>query len=235
VRAYAEFTLQKAKNDKIDAALIAACTAEVKTIRAAPDPRLAPFAEHLTLIEQIDEDIARVKTRREAVRDAVLQRRVEREIARLKAWRALELKRLTAAVRKHADLANRLTLASSVDGIGERTALAFIVRAPELGRIDREEAAALVGLAPFDHDSGERRGERHIAGGRGRLRKSVYAAALPAAFRWNVHLIALYQRLTGAGKPHKVALVACARKLVVYVNTVLARGTPWSSVAVAGQ
>src|SRR5258706_5339372 len=84
-------------------------------------------------------------------------------------------------------------------------------------------------LAPFVHDSGDRKGERHIAGGRDRLRKSVYSAALPAAFRWNTQLITLYKRLTEAGKPHKLALVACARKLVIFANTVLARGTAWSS------
>jgi len=229
VRAYADYRLQRAKNDKIDAVLIAACAAEATTIREAPDPRLEPFAEHLTLIEQIEEDIVRFKTRREAVRDVKLGRRLDREIVRLKAWRALELKQLAAKLRQHQDLARRLALAASVDGVGERTALAFVIRAPELGNISREQAAALVGLAPFDDDSAERYGQRHIAGGRSRLRKSVYAAALPAAFHWNPQVIALYKRLVAAGKPHKLALVACARKLVVYVNTVLARGTPWTS------
>jgi transposase len=86
-------------------------------------------------------------------------------------------------------------------GIGERTALAILIRMPELGRISREEAAALAGLAPFDNDSGQHKGQRRIAGGRARLRHSLFAAALPAAFRWNKALIALYQRLTAAGKP----------------------------------
>ena len=182
VRAYADFRLQRAKNDKIDAVLVAACTAEAKTIREAPDPRLEPFAEHLTFIEQIEEDIVRFKTRREAVRDAKLCRCLDREIVRLKAWRALELKQLTAKLRQHQDLAHRLALAASVDGVGERTALAFIIRAPELGNISREQAAALVGLAPFDDDSAERHGQRQIAGGRGRLRKSVYPRSISKSF-----------------------------------------------------
>ena len=227
VRAYAGFKLQLAKNDHIDAALIAACAAAVDTVHAAPDPRLEPLAEHLTLIGQIEEDIARFKTRREAVRDAQRRRRLDREIARLVAWRRLELKRLGAVLRAHADLARRLELVMSVDGVGERTAIAFLVRAPELGQIDREAAAALVGFAPYDDDSGGRHGQRHVAGGRKRLAKSVYAAALPAAFRWNAELVAFYKRLVAKGKPHRVALVACARKLVIFVNTVLARGTPW--------
>jgi len=73
----------------------------------------------------------------------------------------------------------------SVPGIGQRTALAILIRLPELGALSREQAAALAGLAPFDSDSGAHRGQRHIAGGRGRRRCSLYAAALPAAFRWN--------------------------------------------------
>lgn len=103
-----------------------------------------------------------------------------------------------------------------------------MIRLPELGQISREQAAALAGLAPFDDDSGTHRGLRHIAGGRARLRRSLYAAALPAAFRWNPSLQALYQRLTKRGKPHKTALVACARKLLIYANTVVARGSPWT-------
>ena len=95
------------------------------------------------------------------------------------------------------------------------------------GARSREQAAALGGLAPFDDDSGTQRGQPHIAGGRARLRRSLYAAALPAAFRWNPALIAFYRRLKERGNPHKTALVACARKLLVYANTVLARGTPW--------
>ncbi len=75
---------------------------------------------------------------------------------------------------------------------------------PELGRVSREQAAALAGVAPFDNDSGTHKGQRHIAGGRGRLRRSLFAAALPAAFRWNKALIALYARLTGRGKPTKL-------------------------------
>jgi transposase len=116
----------------------------------------------------------------------------------------------------------------SIPGIGERTALALIIRMPELGCISREEAAALAGLAPFDDDSGKHRGQRHIAGGRGRLRRSLFAAALPAAFRWNKALIVLYARLVADGKAHKPALIACARKLLIYANTVVQRGTPWT-------
>ena len=100
---------------------------------------------------------------------------------------------------------------------------------PEIGRVSREQAAALAGLAPYDDDSGLRRGPRHIKGGRQRLRQSLYAATLPAVFYWNAQLKAVYKRLIAAGKTHKLALVACARKLLIFVNTVVARGTPWTS------
>jgi transposase len=227
VRAYAKFHSQRAKNGKIDAALIAACTAAVRKIHAAPDARLLPFAEQLTMIDQIGEDIARLKNRIESCRNAQIKELWKEDIARLEKREKVELKALIASVRKHPDLAKRLDLINSIDGIGPPTAVAILVRMPEIGQITREQAAALAGLAPYDDDSGEQAGTRHIEGGRQRLRHALYAAALAASFRWNRQLIALYQRLIAAGKEHKRALVACARKMLVFANTIVARGTPW--------
>ncbi|MFG3596440.1 IS110 family transposase [Bradyrhizobium sp. RDI18] len=229
VRAYAKFHLQRAKNDKIDAALIAACTAAVKKIHAAPDPRLQPFAEHLTLIEQIGEDITLYKNRLETCRDPRIQKVWKEEIARLTKRERVERKALVAAIREHRDLAQRLDLIHSVGGAGLPTAVAILVRMPEIGQLSREQAAALAGLAPYDDDSGEQIGARHIDGGRKRLRRALYTAALPASLRWNPQLIALYSRLRAAGKEHKRALIACARKLLIFINTVVARGTPWQA------
>jgi transposase len=227
VRAYAKFHLQRAKNDKIDAALIALCTADVRKIHAPPDARLIPLAERLTFMEQITEDMARAKNRHESCRDPRTKRHWEAEIARLKGVLRIELKALVADIRQHSDLI------ASVDGLGIRTALAIAVRMPEIGRVTREQAAALVGLAPFDHDSGDQVGVRHIEGGRERLRKALYTAALPAVFLWNHQLKLMYRRLIAAGKPHKLALVACARKLLIYANTVVERGTSWTSLRAA--
>jgi transposase len=229
VRAYAKFVLQHAKNDNIDAALIARCTAAATDIREPPDARFVPLAQHLTMIEQLTEDVAHLKTRRESCRDPRIRDFWKQEINRLKVLLHSELKRLVSAIREHGDLSDRLDLIASVDGIGLRTAVAILVRMPEIGRVTREQAAAIAGLAPYDNDSGLRRGSRHIKGGRQRLRQSLYAATLPAAFYWNVQLKAVYKRLIAAGKTHKLALVACARKLLIFVNTVVARGTPWTS------
>jgi transposase len=227
VKAFAKLHLRRAKNDRLDAALIAACTSMMPDPMMAPDPRLQALSDHLTFIEQQEEDIACLKTRLEHVEDQRLVRLIKVDIERIEKRRERELRRLLAAVRAEADLARRLELVISIPGIGERTALALILRMPELGRISREEAASLAGLAPFVHQSGKRKGETHIGGGRGRLRRSLFAAALPASFRWNPALVALYERLTQRGKPPKSALIACARKLLVFANAVLARGTPW--------
>jgi len=228
VKAFGRSRLRRAKNDTLDAALIAACAASLEEVRSAPDPRLAELAEQLTFLEQIEDDIKRFKTRLEHLDKPGLRRIVLDDIARLKARRLSQIRHLAKQLRAHHDLAVRLDLVMSIPGIGERTALALLVRMPELGRVSREEVAALAGLAPFDNDSGQYKGQRRIAGGRARLRRSLFAAALPAAFRWNKAVMALYARLTAAGKAHNAALIACARKLLIYANTVVQRGTPWT-------
>jgi transposase len=209
--------------------LIAACTAAVKKIHAPPDPRLVPMAEHQTLIDQIADQIARCKNYRENCSEAQSLQFWNDEIKRFRGLFRQQLKQLVAAIRQHPDLGERLNLIASVDGIALRTATAILVRLPEIGGLTREQVAALAGLAPYDDDSGDQKGIRHIAGGRERLRNSLYAAALSASFRWNPELVSLYGRLRAAGKEHKVALVACARKLLIFANAVVARGTPWQS------
>jgi len=228
VKAFGKLRLQRAKTDRIDAILIAACTVAIDAQnKLPPDARFDALTDHLTYIEQLEDDIARSKTRLEHISDTRLRRNVMTDLARLQKRCAAEIKRLIGALRSHADLARRFELVLSVPSIGERTALALVLRMPELGQLSREQAAALAGLAPFVHQSGKRKGETHIGGGRGRLRRSLYAAALPGAFRWNPALKALYARLIARGKTHKSALVACARKLLIFANTVVARDTPW--------
>lgn len=193
--------------------------------------RLTGLSEHLTLIEQIEDDIARYKTRREAFADKHALEVIDLRIKEMTRLLRHELKSIVGKVAVHADLRKKLNLIQSVQGIGKRTALAILIRMPEIGTLSREQAASLAGLAPFDDRSGMHDGQRHIYGGRSRLRRSLYAAALPAAFKWNPALVALYRRLIAKGKGHKRALVACARKLIVYANTVVARDAPWMARA----
>ncbi|HYY37139.1 MAG TPA: IS110 family transposase [Xanthobacteraceae bacterium] len=232
VRAYGQFHLKLAKNDKIDATLIADCTAAIKTIHAPSDRRLAELAELQTQIDQIVGEMRRFKNYRESCRDAGLRQLWDDEIRRFRGLFRQRLKELVSAIRQHPDLAERLDLIVSVDGIALRTATAIVVRMPEIGQLSRGQAGALAGLAPFDDDSGARAGQRHIAGGRERLRGNLYVGAWAASLRWNPQLTALYSRLRAAGKEHKVAVVACARKLLIFANAVVARGTPWESRAV---
>ncbi len=167
------------------------------------------------------------KTRLETARDEYSRAFWKGEIAGRKAQLRGTLKTLRTDMRAHADLAAKLDLITSVEGIAEKTAIAILIRMPEIGTLSREQVAALAGLAPYDDDSGRRVGSRRIQGGRSRLRSCLYAAALPAAFFWNPQLVTFYKRLRANGKTHKMALVACARKLLIFVNTVVARATPW--------
>jgi transposase len=134
IKAWAKVHLRRAKNDRIDAALIAACAALVNPPAKEPDPRLAALADYLTFLEQIDEDVARLKTRLEHLRPPRLRRLVTSEIARLQRRRENELRRLLTARQSHADLTARCELVLSVPGIGERTALALLIPLARTGR-----------------------------------------------------------------------------------------------------
>jgi transposase len=234
VRAFGMLRLQRAKNDRIDARLIAACTHVLDADnKMPPDDRFDALQDHLTFIEQVEDDIARIKTRLEHIADKRLRRIDETDLKRLQTRRTHELKRLEASVRAHEDLAKRFELVCSIPGCGTRTALAMVVRMPELGKVSREQAAAIAGVAPFVHKSGKYEGQTHIGGGRARLRRSIFMGALPASFHWNPQLIAFYKRLRANGKEHTSALIACARKLLIYANAVVARGTPWQDITQA--
>jgi transposase len=228
VKAFGMLRLKRAKTDCIDAALIAACAHVLgEQGKAPPDARFQALGDHLTFIEQVEEDIARFKTRLEHAGDKRIRRSVEAAIRREQMRRLVEIKRLAAALRTHGDLAERFRLVLSVPSVGERTALALLIRMPELGRVTRGQAASLAGLAPFVRQSGKWQGQARIGGGRSRVRRSLFAAAFPGAHHWNEALIGLHGRMRARGASHACAIVACARKLLVQVNAVVARGTPW--------
>jgi transposase len=125
--------------------------------------------------------------------------------------------------RHHAELARQL---ANVRGIGPTTAATLIADVPELGALSRREITALVGLAPFNRDSGQMRGRRSIFGGRAEVRRTLYMAAL-AAIRFNPVIKRFYERLVEAGKPKKVAIVACMRKLLTILNAMVRTGKDW--------
>jgi transposase len=231
VRAYAQYRLQHAKTDGIDAAMIAGCVAGVKELRDPIDPRFEAFAALQTVIDQLNDDIVICKTRLEMTHHEECRAFWREQIAERKKQLRDVLKKLSARIREHADLAAKLDLIISVQGAAEKTAIAVLVRMPEIGSLSREKVAALAGLAPYNDDSADRVGQRRIKGGRTRLRSSLYAAAFAATYHWNPQLKTFYQRLRAKGKTYKMALVACTRKLLIFINTVVARGTPWQPSA----
>ena len=118
----------------------------------------------------------------------------------------------------------------SVPGVGRVLAVTLLCELPELGRLDRKEIAALAGVAPFSRDSGKVRGKREIWGGRASVRAPLYMAALSAT-RHNPAIRDFYARLCAAGKPKKVALTACMRKLLVILNAIARTGRAWDLAA----
>jgi transposase len=123
-------------------------------------------------------------------------------------------------------------LLQSVPGVGKTVSRTLLASLPELGTLNRKEIAALVGVAPFNCDSGQMRGKRRIWGGRAHVRRALYMAALVAT-RHNPVLKDFYARLKAAGKPPKVALVACMRKLLTILNAILRTGKPWNGTGAA--
>jgi len=126
----------------------------------------------------------------------------------------------------------KTTLLVTSPGVGAVTARTLVAELPELGQRNRKQIVALVGIAPYNHDSGKRSGYRAISGGRAHVRSALYMATL-SAVRWNPVIREFYERLLQAGKLKKVALVACMRKLLTILNAMLKAGTPWQSTTAA--
>lgn len=226
IRAFARFKRLRAKSDKIDAGLIAQATAHWEGMIARRDKDIIEMAEILTLYEHVSDMLAETKTVAEHQRlpeVCSVQVELTRELSRQKQnLMAMILRR----IRKRSDLAARFDLLKSLPGIGQVVAAVLVIRMPELGSLKHGQAAALLGVAPFDRDSGTMKGPRFIIGGRARPRIFVYLAAL-AAKRGNSPFKALAEKLINAGKPPKVAIVAVMRKLIEAANLVLKRQTPW--------
>lgn len=226
VRRFAQLKRRRAKNDRLDARLIAAATAQVEAVKTAQDPRLADLAERLTVYEQITDQAAELKTFLESVTLADLAEAIRTQIAVLAALKAKLAADLLRRLKDEADLLARFRLLLSLPGVGPIVAATLVIRMPELGAMRRGQASSLLGVAPFDRDSGQWRGVRFISGGRARPRRMLYLAALQAR-RCSPPLKAFAEQLLARGKPAKVVLVAVMRKLIEAANLELQRGQPW--------
>jgi transposase len=227
VHAFGKSRLKRAKNDRLDAALIAAFTASLEELPALPDARFDALVAELTYIEQVEQQIALIKTFAETTHSQTVKRRHAREVVRLENVRAARLLYVEKTLRGDPTLARRLDLVMSIKGIGLRSALCIVIRLPELGQASRGEIAALAGVAPYDDDSGTLHRKRHIQGGRQRLRKGLFMCAFTAT-RHNPDLATFYKRLRQNGKDHLCAVIAVARKLIILANAVVIRGTEWT-------
>ncbi len=228
VHRFAQLKRWRAKNDRLDARLIAAATAQVDAVKAAQDPRLAELAERLTVYEHVTEQIASMKAFLVSVDLEDLLALLRAQICALEAVKAKLAADLLARIKAEPDLLARLRLLLSLPGVGPAVAAGLVIRMPELGVMRRGQAASLLGVAPFDRESGQWKGQRFIRGGRSRPRRLVYLAAL-AACRCSPTFKSFAQRLLEHGKPKKLVLVAVMRKLIEAANLVLARGQPWSA------
>jgi transposase len=232
IRHFAKAAGRLAKNDPIDAETIA------RFAEAFPDDSAQPH-------DPAREEVGRLVQARTALRDVEDRIKQQREhqppaivaqalAAVAKTLRA-ELRKLEAAIaariKASPAFARRAELIESVPGLGDQTVAGVIAWLPELGHVSNAAAAALIGAAPYDDDSGQRKGSRCIRGGRRKLRDLLYMPVMGAATQHNPVLKAYYQRLRARGKEAKVALIACMRKLIVILNAMLARDQTWNPPA----
>lgn len=225
-REFAKATGHLAKTDEIDAEDLAffgeAIGPDVRSVpNAAVQTLSALNTRRQQLIDMLTAERNRLDTALPAARPSL------REHIR---WLERETEKVESELQRHIDqnlsLRSKFTLLCSVKGVGPATSFALLSHLPELGRVNRKEIAALVGVAPFNRDSGRWRGKRTTWGGRAPVRSKLYMAALSAS-QHNPVIRAFYERLIEAGKPKKVALTACMRKLIVTLNAMVRNGTLW--------
>jgi transposase len=232
VRAFAQALGRTAKTDAIDATVLALFGARVQPApRALPDADTQALATLVARRRQLLDMLVAEQQRLRHVATGPVARDLRSHIRWLKRRVADVDEEITGAIQRSALWRVQEDLLRSVPGIGPIVARTLLAELPELGALDRRAIAALVGVAPFNRDSGQRRGQRTIWGGRASVRAALYMAALVASQR-NPALRAFYQRLRTAGKPAKVALVAVMRKLLTIVNAMMKHQARWQQQAV---
>jgi len=218
---------KRAKTDRIDAGVLAYCAQHCELHKAVKTPEKQVQLEALVTrrrqlvamrsIEQTRLEQATIARTRTDIQESL--RFLGRHIENIEK----QIADLIDSDDYWSGLAARL---QSVPGIGKATAAVLLAELPELGTLNRQEIAALAGVAPYHRDSGTRKGKRAIAGGRPALRNCLYMAVLTAR-TWNDTIRIFHQRLTAAGKPFKVAQVACIRKLLTILNQIAKTGLHW--------
>lgn len=221
VRAFARAQGRLAKSDPIDAVVLREFGELMRPgTLTAPSPERERLAALVQRREQIVNILSMEEQRLAQTRDAVVRKMCERLLKELEAQLEEMDEVIAAHIEADATLKNQSERLQQIQGIGPVTAMTLLAELPELGTLSRNESGAIGGVAPYNNDSGEHRGRRTIRGGRAKVRRVLYMAALVAT-RFNPILKAFYDRLVAAGKPKKVALVAVMRKLIVLLNHLL--------------
>ena len=226
VRDFARATGKLAKTDAIDAQVLAQFAQAVRpTLRPLPDAATQELSALLARRHQVVEMLTAERNRLERALPPVGPR-LQAHILWLKRELAELDEELGHTLRQSPLWREKEDLLRSVPGVGPVLTFTLLARLPELGTLSGRQVAALVGVAPLNRDSGTLRGRRTVWGGRSQVRATLYMATLVAA-RFNPVIRAFYKRLCAAGKPKKVALTACMRKLLTILNAMLKHGTPW--------
>jgi transposase len=213
-----------AKNDRIDARVLAHFAESIRPqVRPLPEPEVQALDALMTRRRQLLGILTMEGNRLGSCRDEAVRADLRAHISWLEERLRTSDKELKGRIEASPAWKEKDDLLRSIPGIGAVSSRTLLGALPELGRLTNKQAAALAGLAPYDDDSGKRRGLRHVRGGRGGVRTVLYMAALSAA-RFNPQLREFKQRLEKAGKKAKVVLTAVARKLVVLANAVLRSG-----------
>lgn len=226
VRDFAKATGRLAKTDRLDALVLAHFAEAVRPkVRPLPETQTQELSDVLSRRNQLMGMLTAEKNRLSSARQSVRKNIVSHIRWLEKALGDVDTE-LRDSLHKSPAWKEKEDILTSVKGIGSVTAITLIADLPELGSLNRRQIASLVGVAPLNRDSGSLRGKRTIWGGRGHVRASLYMATLVAT-RFNDVIKAFYQRLLGAGKPKKVALTACMRKLLLILNSMVKNGTRW--------
>jgi transposase len=229
VRDFAKALGRLAKTDRIDAETLALFAQRVQPRPTQKTPEKQQELDALvTRRRQLVHLRSMEKTRRTQAVHKTASRSIDKMLKVLDQQIAALDKAIARLIEADDDWRAKRDLIESVPGVGPTTSATLVAELPELGRLNRQEIASLAGLAPFNHDSGKFRGQRRIRGGRAAVRTSLYMAAL-SAMRCNQKLHAFAVRLRKAGKPFKVAITACMRKLLTILNTLVRSGKSWTS------